>query len=116
MEVLEKDVKEKRDKLFEHIESDGEVDSKGNIFVEFDSPIENFVSVQKTRRVKRSIDEAIAEQIITEKGLQDVLYKTIQVVDEDALMAALYNDQLTEAEVDAMFPESVTWALNLNKK
>jgi hypothetical protein len=30
-------------------------------------------------------------------------------------MAALYNDELTEAEVDEMYPSSITWALVLKK-
>lgn len=116
IELLEKDAKQLREEIFEHLDENGETDSKGNIYLEFDDPIENFVSIQKTRRVKRVIDETVAEQIIEEKGLEDKLYKVIRVIDEDALMAALYSNQLTEKEVDAMYPENVTWALNLNKK
>jgi hypothetical protein len=52
----------------------------------------------------------------TEKGMEDQLYKTIRVVDEDALMAALYNDELTEAEIDLMYPQKIVWALVMNKR
>jgi predicted RNA-binding protein associated with RNAse of E/G family len=48
-------------------------------------------------------------------GLEDSLYKTIRVVDEDALMAALYEEVLTEEEVDEMYPPKVVWALVLKK-
>jgi len=48
--------------------------------------------------------------------LQDSLYKTVIVVDEDALMAALYEGVLTEAEIDEMYPQSVVWALVMNKR
>lgn len=115
-DALEKESKQLREEIFDYIEENGEVDSKGNIFVEFDGNIEEFVGVQKTRRVKRVIDEEVAARIIQAKGLEDELYKTIRVVDEDALMAALYSEKLTEGEVDEMYPENVTWALNLNKK
>ena len=47
--------------------------------------------------------------------MEDTLYKTIRVVDEDALMAALYNDELTEDEIDRMYPQKITWALVLKK-
>ena len=56
-----------------------------------------------------------AEEIITAHGLEDSLYKTVRVVDEDALMAALYEEVLTEEEVDEMYPPKVVWALVLKK-
>ena len=58
----------------------------------------------------------IDEEIIVEKGMEEQLYKTIRVVDEDALMAALYNDELTEAEIDLMYPQKIVWALVMNKR
>jgi hypothetical protein len=69
----------------------------------------------KQRRVSRKIDEDKAEEIITARGMEETLYKTVRIVDEDALMAALYNDELTEAEIDEMYPQSVVWALVLKK-
>jgi len=58
----------------------------------------------------------IAEDLIEKKGLTDRLYKTVRIVDEDELMAALYEGLLTEEEVDEMFPAKVVWALMLSKK
>ena len=66
-------------------------------------------------RTSRKINEAKAEEIIEAKGLEDKLYKTIRVIDEDALMAALYSDELTEEEIEEMYPQSVIWALKLKK-
>ena len=57
----------------------------------------------------------MADNIIMSKGLADKLYKTIQIIDEDALMACLYSDELTEEEVDEMYPQNVVWALILKK-
>lgn len=116
MEYWEKKQKELKTQLFERLDNEGEVDSKGNLVIELPTEVEGFVALVKQRRVTRKIDELAADALIESKGLEDKLYKTIRVVDEDALMAALYNDELTEAEVDEMYPQSVVWALVMNKK
>ena len=116
IEYLEKQQKELREKLFSQIEESGEVDDKGNLLLEFPKEIDGFVSVMKQRRVSRKIDEGVADQVIADKGLEDELYKTIRVVDEDALMAALYEGKLTEEEIDEMYPQHIVWALVMNKR
>lgn len=116
LDYLEKQQKELRVKLFEMIDTDGEPDSKGNIVLELPQEVDGYVAVTKQRRVTRKIDEEKAAEVIAEHELEDSLYKTIRVIDEDALMAALYDDTLTEEEVEEMYPQSVTWALILSKK
>lgn len=116
LEYLEKQQKELREKLFEYVEASGETDDKGNLILELPQEVDGVVSVVKQKRVTRKVDEVVAEEIITAKGMEDTLYKTIRVVDEDALMAALYNDELTEDEIDQMYPQKITWALILSKK
>jgi len=115
LDFLEKEQKALRAQLFETLDTDGVEDDKGNIIIELPEDVDGISSIVKQRRVARKIDEEKAAEIITAKGLQDSLYKTVVVVDEDALMAALYEDVLTEAEVDEMYPPSVTWALVLKK-
>ena len=115
LDFLEKEQKELRVKLFEVVEEQGEEDDKGNIILELPEEVEGYLSVIKQRRVTRKINEFKAEEIITQHGLEDTLYKTIRVVDEDALMAALYEDVLTEEEIDEMYPQNVVWALVLKK-
>ena len=116
LEYWEKQQKELKAKLFEKIDIDGEEDSSGNVVVELPEDIDGIVAVVKQRRVSRKINEARAEEIIAEHGLEETLYKTIRVVDEDALMAALYNDDLTEEEVEEMYPANVVWALVMKKR
>ena len=116
IDFLEKQQKEVRERLFTTLDEMGEVDDKGNIIVELPEEVNGFAAVVKQRRVSRKIDELVADEIITEKGMEDQLYKTIRVVDEDALMAALYNDELTEAEIDLMYPQKIVWALVMNKR
>jgi hypothetical protein len=115
LDYFEKEQKALRALLFEDLDEIGEEDDKGNVIIELPEEVEGYSSVVKQRRVSRKIDEALAEEIIIKHGLEDVLYKTIRVVDEDALMAALYEDVLTEEEVDDMYPQTITWALVLKK-
>jgi len=116
VEYFEKKLKDLKQEIFEHVEERGEQDDKGNIVLELPEEIEGFVAITKQRRVSRKIDEDIAFDLIEEKGLRDKLVKIVEVIDEDALMAALYNDELTEAEIDEMYPQSVVWALVMNKR
>jgi hypothetical protein len=115
LDYLEKEQKALREELFEVLDGEGEVDDKGNIMVQLSQEVDGFNSIIKQRRVTRKVDELKAEEIITAHGLEDSLYKTIRVVDEDALMAALYEEVLTETEVDEMYPPKVVWALVLKK-
>ena len=116
VDYFEKRMKEIKEKVFAFIDTEGELDSSGNMFIQFESPIEGIVALQKQRRVTKKIDELVAEELITAKGLHDKLYKQVWVVDEEALMAALYDGELTESEIDQIFPEKVVYALVLNKK
>jgi len=117
LEYLEKQQKELREKLFEVLDTSGETDDKGNLVVELPQEIDGYTSIVKQKRVSNNkVDEEVAEEIIISKGLEDKLYKIVREVDPDAVMAALYNDELTEEEVDRMFPPKITWALILSKK
>lgn len=114
-ELMETRQKELREKLFAKIEELGEEDDKGSIYLLFDQEIDGIASIEKQRRVKRKIDETMARQIIEEHGLEDDLFKTIEVVDEDALMAAHWEGKISEAELESMFPATVVWALMTKK-
>ena len=115
IEFIESEQKELRLTLFEELDASGEVDDKGNILIELPEEVNGTSVLMKQRRTSRKINEAKAEEIIEAKGLQDKLFKTITVIDEDALMAALYSDELTEEEIEEMYPQTVTWALVFKK-
>lgn len=116
IEVMEARAKDLREKLFDVIETQGFEDDKGNLVLEFDSPIAGIARLEKQRRVSRKLDESIAEGIIEQAGLTDEVYKTIRVIDEDALMAAHYEGKLTEEDIDQMFPSKIVWALQAPKQ
>ena len=115
MEFFESELKKLKEQIFEHVDTSGEVDGSGNLFIELPSEIEGIKTIQKQRRVSRKINPEMADNVIMSKGLESDLYKTIQIIDEDALMAALYEGKLTEEEIELMYPEKVVWALILNK-
>lgn len=116
LELLEARQKELREKLFSQIDTDGYEDDKGNVQLELDEPVGDVIRLEKQRRTTRKIDELKADEIIAEKQLEDTVYKTIRVVDEDALMAAHWDGKISEAELEEMFPAKVTWALMTKKK
>ncbi len=115
VDFFESELKKLKEQIFEHVDTSGEVDGNGNLFVELPSEIEGVKTIQKQRRVSRKINPEMADNVIMSKGLESELYKTIQIIDEDALMAALYEGKLTEEEIELMYPEKVVWALILNK-
>ena len=115
VDFFESELKKLKEQIFEYVDTSGEVDGSGNLFVELPSEIEGVKTIQKQRRVSRKINPEMADNVIMSKGLESELYKTIQIIDEDALMAALYEGKLTEEEIELMYPEKVVWALILNK-
>ena len=99
-----------KNQLSEFVEADGEADEKGHILLQLPAEIEGLKALQRQRRVTRNLDEQTAEQVLTAKDLRERCYKTIEVLDEDEVMACLYQGLLEEEDVDAMFPQTITWA------
>lgn len=116
LEFMDSRREELRKKIFTHLEQEGFEDTDGNMLVDFESPIDGISRVEKSRRNSRKLDEQAAEAIIAEKGLESEAYKMVRTIDEDALMAMVYEDKITEEELELMFPVKVTWALNVKKK
>jgi hypothetical protein len=85
----------------------GEVDGRGHITLELDDDIK----VVNQRKVSKVLDNDTAMKILTDKNLLDQCAPLVRQVDQDAVMAAVYTGQLTEDEVDSMFPAKVTYAL-----
>jgi hypothetical protein len=96
--------------LSEVVETDGEADDKGHIWLTLPTEVEGIASLQRQRRVSVRLDEDAAERILTEKNLVEECYETVKVVNQDAVMAALFDGALTEDDLDLMYPKQVTWA------
>lgn len=113
-DLLEERQKQLRASIFEKLDTDAEIDDKGNLFIELEQPIDGVVRIEKQRRTSRKVDELAAEEILT--GDLEEVYETIRVVSEDKLMAAYYEGKLTENDLERIYPAKVTWALTTKKK
>lgn len=110
LDMVEERRKTVRDKLSVIVEQDGEVDEKGHIVLSLPEKIEGIARLVRQRRVKRTLDEDAAERIITKAKLNDRCYRTVPMLDEDAVMQALFEGMLTEEDIDIMFPTRISWA------
>lgn len=116
IDSLESRRKELRENIFEYIAQEGYEDEKGNFQLPLSRAIDGVSRIEKSGRRSRKLDEMKAEEIIEAKGLTEKAYKMVRVIDEDALMAAHYEGELTEEELDEMFPVTTVWALRIPKK
>lgn len=116
IEMMETRSKELREKLFIKLDTEGYEDEKGNVQLDLAEAVEGIVRLEKQRRVTRKLNEPKAEEIIEAKGIGEDIFEVKRVINEDALMAAFYEEKITEDELDQMFPATVVWALRTLKK
>lgn len=110
---LDKRAKVLRDSLMEAVKVVGDPDDKGHLWMELDEEINGVHSVLAEKRVSQTLNEERAQEIIEERGLTERCTKMVRVVDHDEVMACLYEEALSEADVDEMFDRKITWALRL---
>ena len=97
------------------LEQFGDEDGKGHRAIPLDPPIHGIGRMVRQRKVSRSQDAAKAEAIARVAGIYDRLFKPVMALDEDAVMVALAEGLLTEAQVEEMFPQRITYALTPEK-
>lgn len=113
---MEKRAAELKAVLFAELDSEGYEDDKGNILIDLDNEVDGVIRLEKQRRTKRALNEAKAEEILEELGLTDEVYEMKPVLNEDALMAAFYEEKLTAEQLEEIYPLQVVWALRTVKK
>jgi len=96
--------------LSDLVDEVGEADDKGHLWLTLPQEVDGYVSLKRERRVSQRLDDDEAECILKIKGLYDKCYEMLPVLNQDAVMSALYEGLLTETEVDLMFPKSIVWA------
>ena len=102
-------------RLISYTEELGTPNEKGSLVLEVNEEVTKTKAVVKQRRVSKVFNETKAHEILNERGIFDKCTKTVVTLDEDAVMAAYYDGQLTDDDIDTMFPEKVIWALVLEK-
>jgi hypothetical protein len=101
--------------LSELVDTVGEPDEKGNLWLRLPHEVDGFTSLQRQRKVSQSLDEDTAVELLKAKGLYDRCYAMLPVLKEDEVMACLYEGLITEEEVDKMFPKRVSYAFLTSK-
>jgi hypothetical protein len=101
--------------LSELVDTVGEPDEKGNLWLRLPHEVDGFTSLQRQRKVSQSLDEDTAVELLKAKGLYDRCYAMLPVLKEDEVMACLYEGLITEEEVDKMFPKKVSYAFLTSK-
>lgn len=96
--------------LMQTVEEMGEVDDSGHQWLHLPEEVDGYASLQRQRRVSQKLDMDAAEEILKKKGLYDKCVTMVPMIEEDAVMGALYLGELTEEEVDQIFPKTITWA------
>jgi hypothetical protein len=91
-------------------------DDKGHRVVSFDDTAAGTVKVTRQRRVSKTLDMDVAEKLLKEKGIYDECTKVEVTLDDSKIMSALYKGQLTEEDIDSMFPEKETFAFIVDNK
>lgn len=94
---------------------EADADSDGHRVVELSEEWEGVRGVRYQRSVSTSLDPEAAERILKAKGLWEKCAPPTPKVDDDAVYAALYNDELTEADIDAIYPAKERFAVVLIK-
>lgn len=87
----------------------GEVDGRGHVTLELDEDIK----ITNQRRVSKTLNMDVADQLLEERGIKQDCIIMIPTVSEDAIMAAFYKGQLSEEDIDSMFPAKVSYAFVL---
>jgi len=97
------------------IEEAGVVDDRGHIVIELPHEVDGITKVMQQRRVSKSLDEDVAEALLSKKGIAERCIKMVPVLDEDEIMKAYYEGVISEEDIDTMFPSKVSYALVMTK-
>jgi len=105
--------------LMSLLEEHGEFDDKGSSYFRLDGIVvdprtdQPVLSVKRECRVGEVLDEDVAEEILRGLGLYDQCTMNITVLDEDAILALAFNDQLPDDAVKKMYTEKKTYAFKV---
>jgi len=114
LDMITKRQNEIKKRLIEVVDS-VEADDRGHrVLIVEDDALGN-VTLTRQRKVFKNLDMQIAEEILTKKGIKDQCIKMIPTIDEAEIMAAFYENYLTEEDIDAMFPSKIVYAFLLDK-
>lgn len=92
-------------RLTADVEELGKTDERGHIVLELDD-----TRLTKQRKVSKNLDMDIAEKMLREKNIYDKCVKMVPVLQENEILACVYTGELSESDIDEMFPAKVSYA------
>jgi hypothetical protein len=110
VELLTKRQDEIKARLKLTVEAAGETDDRGHVILKVEDDIIGDVTLTQQRRVSKTLDMNVAEDLLKERNIYDKCVKMIPVLQEDAIMSCVYTGELSEADIDTMFPSKVSYA------
>lgn len=103
--------------LREWLLEDGREDESGHRYLDFDDELtiegKTYRGIVAQRRISSSIDLDATEELAKSHGIYDDIFPIVQVreFNEDALYAANQRGIISDAELDALLTENVTYAV-----
>jgi len=88
----------------------GEEDAKGSFVLDISDEISGVRKMIQQRRVSKTFDPDKAENLLTDKNLLERCTTMVPVLDEQEILAARYEDLLTDDDIDSMFPAKESYA------
>lgn len=94
-----------KSRLAAAVEEFGEEDDQGHVWL----ALPDGRKLKRERRVSRAADEEFAIPFLKAKGLLSCI-ASIEILDEDEIMAARFKDQLTDEDIEKMYPSRISYA------
>lgn len=107
--LLDERQTEIKKRLSEFLKDTVTPDDRGHYWYEFPDG----TKMKYEAKTSESIDIDKATELLKERGIYKECVKIIEVIDEDAVMQALYRGQLTEEDIDPLVEKKVNYAFIL---
>lgn len=104
-DFLSNRLSELKKRLTEDVEALGETTDKGHITLEIDGTL-----LTKQKKVSKNLDMDVAEQLLKKRGIYERCVKMVPVLQENEILASVYTGDLSEEDIDIMFPIKVSYA------
>lgn len=113
--TVDQRVKLLRKSLMDIVEAEGDADSNGHRYFDFDEPItigdKTYNAIKREVRTSTYLNEEKAEERLREKGLYDDAVETIKRISQDRIYVLYQQDRLNDGDIEFMFNKSQTFAL-----
>jgi hypothetical protein len=94
-----------KERLKTDVQELGKTDERGHVVLEMED-----VKLTNQRKVSKNLDMDIAEKMLREKNIYDKCVKMVPVLQENEILACVYTGELSESDIDEMFPAKVSYA------